>query len=267
MIVRPIPCSGEMLPVIGCGTYLGFDVAHDSVEFRSLPEVLSALFDAGGSVVDTSPMYGRAEEALGHLLHANRKRAFIASKVWTHGREAGTRQLHESMHLMRTEYIDLMQVHNLLDWHIHLPALREWKARGLIRYVGITHCDASAYPEMEKVMRAEALDFIQINYSLEHHEAAERILPLAADLGIAVLANMPFGSGWQLRRPHDQPLPPWAAEIGIESWPQLLLKFVLSHPSVTCVIPGTGNPRHMQDNLRAGEGDIPELAFWDSHPF
>jgi len=266
MNLRPIPRSGEMLPVIGCGTYLGFDAAPGSSEYRRLPDVLGQLFAEGGAVIDSSPMYGRAEETLGHLLrHHKRERAFLATKVWAHGRDAGVQQMRESMGLLRTDRIDLMQIHNLLEWRTHLPTLFDWKESGRIRYVGVSHCDTSGYAELEAIMRNELIDFIQINYSADRREAAERILPLAMERNIAVMVNMPFGSGRLLRRPKNQPLPPWAAETGAETWAQLLLKFVLSQPAVTCVIPGTGNPEHMQDNLRAGDGFIPEPSFWEEH--
>ena len=267
MNTRPIPATGEALPIIGCGTYVGFDVPRGSDEYQRLPGVLQALFDAGGSVLDSSPMYGRAEEATGELLDAagSRSKAFVATKVWTSGRDAGVRQMQQSMRLLRVDKLDLMQIHNLLDWRVHLATLREWKAQGRIRYIGITHYTSSAYRELEAVMRAEKFDFLQINYSLDEREAEQRILPLAAERGMAVLINRPLGGGGLLRRLSDKPLPPWAAEIGATSWAQLLLKFVLSQPAVTCAIPGSGKPEHMADNAAAGVGDIPGPAFWARH--
>jgi diketogulonate reductase-like aldo/keto reductase len=267
MSARPIPSSGEALPVVGCGTYQGFDVAQGSSEYQRLPAVLQALFDAGGSVLDSSPMYGRAEEVTGDLLAASRERksAFVATKVWTTGRDAGVRQMQQSMRLLQVDTLDLMQIHNLLDWRTHLATLREWKAQGRIRYIGITHYTSSAYRDLEAVMRAERLDFVQINYSLDEREAERRILPLAAERGMAVLINRPFGGGGLLRRLSDKPLPPWAAEIGATSWAQVLLKFVLSQPAVTCVIPGSGRPEHMADNAAAGVGRIPAPDFWVRH--
>jgi diketogulonate reductase-like aldo/keto reductase len=263
MNTRPIPSTRESLPVIGCGTYNGFDVARRSTEYARLPGVLRALFDAGGSLLDSSPMYGRAEEVTGDLLAASgsHKQAFIATKVWTRGRDAGVKQMQHSMRLLRTKKIDLMQIHNLVDWRTHLATLRDWKTQGLIRHIGITHYTSSAYRDLEAVMRAEQLDFLQINYSFEEPEAAQRILPLAAERGMAVLINRPFGGGGLLRRLKNKPLPAWAAEIGAASWGQLLLKFVLSHPAVTCVIPGTGKPENMADNARAGSGVLPEADF------
>lgn len=268
MQTRRIPASGQALPVIGLGTYQGFDVAPGSAEYERLPGVLQALFAAGGAVIDSSPMYGRAETTTGELLAASgtRPQAFVASKVWTRGRGEGLRQMETSLRLLRADPLDLMQVHNLLDWRTHLAALRDWQAAGRIRYVGITHYHAGAYDELAAVMRAERFDFLQINYSLDEREAERDILPLAAERGMAVLINRPFGGGGLLRRLRGRPLPAWAAEIGAASWAQLLLKFVLSQPAVTCAIPGTGRPEHMADNARAGFGPIPDAAFWRRHP-
>lgn len=263
-ITRPIPSTGEALPVIGCGTYLGFDHAPGSAEYAQLPGVLDALFAAGGTLFDSSPMYGRAEATTGELLaaHPQRARAFVATKVWTSGRDAGILQMNESMRRLRRERIDLMQIHNLLDWRTQLATLRRWKAEGRVRYIGITHYTALAYPEVEAVLRAEALDFLQINYALDDREAEARLLPLAAERGVAVIVNRPFGGGGLLRRVRDRPLPGWAAEIGCTGWAQVLLKFVLAHPAVTCTIPGTGRPEHMADNAAAGAGPAPPPAFW-----
>lgn len=267
METRPIPATGKRLPVIGLGTYQGFDVAPGSAEYARLPGVLQALFAAGASVIDSSPMYGRAEATTGELLAAagSRPKAFVATKVWTRGRAEGLHQMNESMRLLGADPLDLMQVHNLLDWRSHLPLLREWKAAGRIRHIGITHYSAGAYDELAAVMRAERLDFLQINYSLDEREAERQILPLAAERGMAVLINRPFGGGGLLRRMQGRPLPGWAAEIGAASWAQLLLKFVLGHPAVTAAIPGTGRPEHMADNVFAGAGPIPDAAFWRTH--
>ncbi|HET6717996.1 MAG TPA: aldo/keto reductase, partial [Rhodocyclaceae bacterium] len=220
MRTRPIPVSGEALPIVGLGTWQGFDVSTATDEYRRLPGVLQALFDAGGSVIDSSPMYGRAEAVTGALLAAagSRPKAFVATKVWTRGRLDGIRQMNDSLHLLQTDRLDLMQIHNLVDWRTQLATLRDWKAAGRIRYLGITHYTASAYDELEAVMRAERFDFVQVNYSLDEADAERRILPLAADRGMAVLINRPFGGGGLLRRLSQQPLPPWAAEIGANSW-------------------------------------------------
>ena len=263
MLTRPIPSSGAALPVIGCGTWRGFDVGSSAAERVPLAEVLRVLFEAGGTVIDSSPMYGRAEGVVGDLLAASgtRDRAFIATKVWTSGRQAGIDQMRRSMALLRTDRIELMQVHNLVDWRTQLATLRAWKAEGRIAYLGVTHYTSSAYGQLEAVMRKETLDFVQLNYAVDDRAAEKRLLPLAADRGIAVLVNQPFGGGDLLRRLRGRALPAWAAEIGCESWAQLLLKFVLGHPAVTCVIPGTGNPAHMRDDVRAGIGPMPDQAF------
>jgi diketogulonate reductase-like aldo/keto reductase len=262
---RAIPGSGEMLPVIGCGTWQGFDRAPGSAEFGRLGDVLSALFDAGGSVIDSSPMYGKAEAAVGRLLAARSAgtRPFLATKVWTSGRSAGVRQMEQSLRLLGAPAVDLMQVHNLVDWRTHLPTLQEWKQAGRVRYVGITHYTTTAYAELASVLRSERWDFLQVNYSIDERAAAHRLLPLAQELGVAVLVNLPFGGGRMLRSLRARSLPSWAEEIGCATWPQVLLKFVLAHPAVTCVIPGTGNPEHMAQNAQAGSGTIPDLAFWD----
>jgi len=267
MTTRPIPSTKEALPVIGCGTWIGFDRRPGTDEYQRLPGVLEALFAAGGTVIDSSPMYGRSEETTGELLAAAKPRTkpFLATKVWTSGREAGIAQMEQSFARLRTQQIDLMQVHNLVDWRTHLATLRGWKDKGRVRYLGITHYTASAYGEVEAVLRAETLDFLQINYSLDAREAEQRLLPLAAERGVAVIVNMPFGGGGLLRRLRDKPLPAWAGEIGCTSWAQVLLKFVLSHPAVTCTIPGTSRAEHMADNAAAGAGMFPDAAFWRRH--
>lgn len=261
---RKIPSSGEALPVVGCGTWRGFGHAPGTPEYARLPGVLEALFDAGGTLLDSSPMYGRSEKTTGELLAKARhgRQAFLATKVWTAGREAGIRQMEESMALLGSEKLDLMQIHNLVDWQTHLRTLRGWKAQGRVRYLGITHYTSTAFREVEAVLQREPLDFLQINYAFDDQGAAERLLPLAADKGVAVLVNQPFGGGGLLRQLDRRPLPAWAAEIECRSWAQVLLKFVLSHPAVTCVIPGTSRPEHMADNAAAGQGVIPEPAFW-----
>jgi diketogulonate reductase-like aldo/keto reductase len=273
MLTRTIPSTGEALPIIGIGTYKGFDVGSGSKERTAVGGVLHNLFSAGGSVLDSSPMYGRAEGVAGELLAAEhaREKAFVATKVWTQGRAAGIEQMNHSMKLLRCERIDLMQIHNLVDWRTHLATLRAWKEQGRIRYVGITHYSSSAYGEMEKIMRAEALDFVQLNYSLDEREAERRLLPLAAERGMAVLVNLPFGQGSLFKTLRGKPVPPWMRESGCDTWSQVLLKFTLAYEAVTCVIPGTGNPEHMAENCRAGVGAMLEeslvrklAAYWDS---
>lgn len=254
MQTRAIPSTGEALPVIGLGTYRGFDAAPGTPDYRDLPGVLDALFAAGGTVIDSSPMYGRAERTTGELLatRAPRPPAFLATKVWTTGRDAGTSQIDASFRLLQATRLDLLQIHNLLDWRTHVTTLRRLKDAGRIRYLGITHYTPSAYRDVETVLAAERWDFLQINYALNDRTAEQRLLPLARDRGVAVLVNMPFGGGGLLRRLRDRPLPPWAAEAGATNWAQLALRFVLSHPAVTCAIPGTGNPMNMADNASAG---------------
>jgi diketogulonate reductase-like aldo/keto reductase len=260
MLTRTIPSSGEILPVIGIGTYKGFDVSSSAKERAALGGVLGTLFSLGGSVLDSSPMYGRAEGVAGELLAEldAREKAFVATKVWTQGRAAGIGQMNRSTNLLRCARIDLMQIHNLLDWRTHLATLRTWKEDGRIRYLGITHYSSSAYGEMEKIMRAEALDFVQLNYSLDDRQAERRLLPLAAERGMAVLVNLPFGQGRLFKALRGKPVPPWMQEAGCETWSQVLLKFTLANKAVTCVIPGTGNPEHMAENCRAGDGGMLE---------
>ncbi len=260
MRTRPIPSTGAPLPVVGCGTWQTFHVGQGAEERAPLAQTLQILFEAGGSVIDSSPMYGPAEGVVGDLLHAAqaRDRAFLATKVWTRGRTEGIAQMRQSLERFRTDRIELMQIHNLVDWRTHLPTLRAWKKEGRIAYLGVTHYTAGAHDDLEAVMRAESLDFVQLNYAMNDRAAERRLLPLAAERGIAVLVNQPFGGGDLLRFLRDRPLPAWAAEIQCRTWPQALLKFVLAHPAVTCVIPGTGRPEHMRDNVRAGFGDLPD---------
>jgi len=258
MLTRTIPSTGEPLPVVGCGTYKGFDVGPRAAAYKRLPSVVQTLLDASGSVLDSSPMYGRAEKTVGEVVDAAgvRARTFLATKGWTSGRDEGLAQMEQSFALLKTPRLDLMQIHNLVDWRTHLPALRAWKDAGRLRYIGVTHYTASAHDELEAVLRAEPFDFVQLNYAVTDRAAEARLLPLAADRGIAVLANVPLGAGALIRQASRKPIPPWAAELGCETWPQLMLKFVLGHPAVTCAIPGTANPDHMASNARAGFGPM-----------
>jgi len=264
MHTRSIPSSRAVLPAVGCGTWIGFDVGARPAELPQRAAVLAQLLNAGGRVIDSSPMYGSAEQVVGELLEASgsREGAFLATKVWTNGRQEGIEQMERSMARLRTDHIDLMQVHNLVDWRTHLETLRAWRDQGRISYIGVTHYTESAHAELEQVLRTTPLDFVQFNYSIASRNAEQRLLPLAAERGVAVLVNLPFGGGSELRALRAKPLPPWAAEIGCASWNQLLLKFVLSHPAVTCVIPGTSNPTHMKDNAAAGAGELPGPKFW-----
>jgi diketogulonate reductase-like aldo/keto reductase len=259
---RKIPSSGEALPVIGCGTWQTFDVGSSVAERAPLAEVLRALFEAGGSAIDSSPMYGRAEGVVGDLLAAagDRDKAFLATKVWTSGRQAGIEQMQRSMRLLRTSRIDLMQIHNLVDWQTHLPTLQAWKTEGRVRLIGVTHYTESAHDTVLAVLRRARFDFLQIDYAIDDRHAEQRLLPFARDNGIAVMINQPFGGGGLLRRLARRMLPDWAGEIGCTSWAQVLLKFVLAHPAVTCVIPGTSKPEHMRDNTQAGLGPLPDAA-------
>ena len=257
---RPIPSSNEMLPVIGLGTWQTFDVGTSDAERLPLADVLSAFAALGGRLVDSSPMYGRAEEVAGDLSASLGllDRLFLATKVWTSGKEAGIRQMQESMRRLRARPLDLMQVHNLLDVRTHLATLREWKQQGLVRYIGVTHYTAGGHEDVARILTSEKLDFVQINYSVAEREAERRLLPLARDRGVAVIANRPFSGGDLIRRLRDRPLPAWAAEIDCHSWAQLLLKFVIGHPAMTCAIPATSKVGHLRDNMKAGLGRMPD---------
>jgi aryl-alcohol dehydrogenase-like predicted oxidoreductase len=262
MHTRTIPSSGIDVPVIGLGTWRGFDVGADADARARLTDVLRALFDAGGRVIDSSPMYGTSEEVAGDLLATLQAhdRAFVATKVWTEGRQAGISQMEASMRKLRDTRIELMQIHNLVDWRTHLPTLRAWKKEGRIAHLGITHYRDDAHEALEAVIRAEAVDAVQLNYSIDNRAAEQRLLPLAADRGVAVLVNLPFGGGGLLSRVQGRPLPSWAGEIGCRTWAQVLLKYVVSHPAVTCAIPGTSRPEHMRENAEAGTGVLPDAA-------
>jgi len=265
MLRRPIPASGETIPVVGLGTWRVFDVGGSPSERGPLKDVLKSLVELGGRVVDSSPMYGAAESVVGDLASelAITDKLFLATKVWTTGRDAGVAQMEQSVKRLRAQRLDLIQIHNLLDWRTHLRTLREWKAAGRIRYLGVTHYTASAYDELERVLRAEALDFVQVNYSLGEREAERRILPLARDRGVAVLANRPFAEGDLFQRVRSVPVPPWAVEFDCDSWAQFFLKWILAHPAVTCTIPGTSRPQHLVDNLKAAVGKLPDAATRD----
>lgn len=262
LITRPIPRSGERLPAVGLGTYQVFDVPRDQLARTELQAVLRRFIELGGKVVDSSPMYGHAEAAVGTLgtaLHAH-KSLFLATKVWTSGRAEGIHQMEESMRLLQTRTIDLMQVHNLLDLKTHLPVLREWKKSGHIRYLGITHYTAGAHAELEKLVRTGDFDFVQFNYSLDEPEAGARLLPACADSGTATLINRPFSQAGLFGKVKGKPLPPWCADLDCDSWAQFFLKWIISHPAVTCAIPGTRHVRHIEDNMAACTGRLPDAA-------
>jgi len=260
MLMRTVPSSGEKLPVIGLGTWRAFDVDLTSDIRRQLQEVLSQFVKLGGRVIDSSHMYGRAEEVTGGLSVelGIRDKVFLATKVWTRGKESGIKSMERSMALLRTKRIDLMQVHNLLDVHSHLATLRQWKEQGRIRYLGITHYEAGAFADVEKIMRGEKLDFVQINYSLMEPEAEHRLLPLAQERAIAVIVNRPFGGGDIFERVRSKPLPDWAGEFDCRSWAQFFLKWIVAHPAVTCAIPATDKSRHLEDNMQGGIGRLPD---------
>ena len=259
---RIIPADGTRLPVIGLGTWQTFDAGTDTTARTNLGRVLGRFAELGGTLVDSSPMYGSAEAVVGELsAHlALGRRLFLATKVWTEGRAAGIMQMKQSLRLLKRQSIELMQIHNLVDWKQHLPELRNWKAEGRIRHIGITHYTANAYAEVEAVLRNEALDFLQINYSLLEQESALRLLPLAADRGVAVIVNRPFAEGALFARVKGRELPREAAALGCRSWAQVFLRWILAHPAVTCAIPASNKLEHLDDNMAAGLGALPGLA-------
>jgi len=259
---RAIPRTGEMLPALGLGTWQVLDVAASGADYDSATAAVRSFLESGGKVIDSSPMYGRAEERVGDILAAIRPatKPFLATKVWTTGRAAGKSQLADSHRLMRAKKLDLVQVHNLQDLDAQLATLREAQAAGTVRYVGVTHYVASAHAELERVIRRERPDFLQINYSLAEPEAGERLLPVASELGVAVLINRPLSKGSMIDRAAGRSLPPVAAELGCRSAAQLFIKWVLADPAVTVVLTGTRNPRHAAENLAAATGIVPNQA-------
>ena len=262
MSTRAIPSSGVPLPVVGVGTWQTFDVGPAASERQELTEVLQLLAKYGGSVVDSSPMYGEAERVVGDLSAKAglREKLFFATKVWTSGRDAGIRQMEQSLRLMRATRMDLMQVHNLLDVETHTKTLQAWKAEGRVRYIGITHYHAGAHRELERLVRTRRYDFVQVNFSIGEREAEERLLPVCSEHGTAVIANRPFAGAGLFSRVKGKPLPPWAAEFDCASWGQFFLKWILGNSAVTCVIPGTSRVKHLVDNVQAGMGRLPDAA-------
>jgi diketogulonate reductase-like aldo/keto reductase len=260
MLTRAIPSSSETLPVIGLGTWQTFDVGADRAARAPLRAVLDEFVAVGGSVVDSSPMYGSAEQVVGDLAAELylRPKLFVATKVWTTGMREGIAQMNDSMRKLRAAPIDLMQVHNLVDVNVHLDTLDEWKRQKRVRYTGITHYTRSAHDALVRVLESRPVDFVQVNYSVAEREAERRVLPAARDRRVAVIVNRPFASGDLLRRLARKPVPAWAAEIDCDSWAQLLLKFIVSHDDVTCVIPATSDLAHLRDNHCAGEGRMPD---------
>ncbi|MBB5285226.1 diketogulonate reductase-like aldo/keto reductase [Rhabdobacter roseus] len=262
MRTRPIPSSNEPVPVVGLGTWIQFDVGTSDAERQPLREVLQRMVEQGGTLIDSSPMYGRAEQVIGELTQETKlsEKFFYATKVWTQGQRAGIEQMQESMRKMKRPRIDLMQVHNLIDWQTHLKTLTQWKAEGKIRYTGVTHYSTSANAQLEQIVKAKGVDFVQFKYSIGVRDAEKSLLKAAQDHGVAVLINEPFESGSLFQKVKNKPLPAWASDYGIQSWGQFFLKYILAHPAVTCVIPGTSNPKHVVDNLGAGYGAMPDEA-------
>jgi len=264
LLMRRIPATGETIPAIGLGTSGPFEVGADEAVRAPLREVLRAFFNAGASLIDSSPMYSTAEAVLGDLLSPEQQaKVFLATKVWTPGSgnaaaQKGVEQMQRSMTLLKHPRIELMQVHNLVDLDAHLKTLRRFKAEGKIKYIGVTHYTASSYPDLIAIIEREKLDFIQFNYSVVTRAAEKKLLPLCADKGVAVIINRPFEDGNLFSKVQGKPLPPWAAEFGAGSWAQVFLKFVLSHTAVTCVIPATGKIRNLADNLAAAIGKLPD---------
>lgn len=258
-ILREIPSSGELLPSVGMGSYQTFNVAKDSIQRENLLKVLDSFFSAGGCLIDSSPMYGKSESVLGDLLTqlSLNAKVFAASKVWTYGKQAGIEAIAESQRRMQVDKMDLMQVHNLRDWRVQLNTLNQLKQEDKLRYTGITTSSLGQYKDFEEVMRKEPLDFVQLNYNIKVREAEKRLLPLAQDKGIAVIVNMPFEKGRLFKYAGTHSLPEWASEIDCTTWGQFFLKFILSHPAVTCVIPATSKVNHMQDNMQAMTGRLP----------
>ena len=262
MLKRVIPVSGELLPVVGLGTWQTFDVGPSPVSRRDVKEVLRLFAEKGGTLIDSSPMYGKSEEVVGDLSKelGLQKKLFMATKVWTQGEQAGIRQMQTSIREMQAQPLDLMQIHNLVDWQTHIKTLRRWKEEKKLRYLGITHYTVSAYPDLERILKTEPVDFVQLNYNISTREAANRLLPLAADKGVAVIVNRPFESGALFSAVKNKPLPNWAVDFDVESWGQFFLKYILSHPAITCVIPATAKPHHLTDNMQAGYGRLPNGA-------
>jgi aryl-alcohol dehydrogenase-like predicted oxidoreductase len=259
---RKIPSSGESIPAIGLGTWQTFDVGAGPDERAPLEEVLREFVALGGRLIDSSPMYGNSEEVVGDLATGLglRQKLFIATKVWTSGKSAGITQMEDSMRRLHADPIDLMQVHNLVDVETQLETLNAWKRTGRVRHIGVTHYHAGSHAAVARVIGEHPVDFIQINYSVAEREAEQRLLPLAKERGIAVIVNRPFAGGDVFRRIRSKPLPAWASDIDCDTWAQVLLKFVLSHPAVTCAIPATAKVAHLRDNMKAGRGRMPDAA-------
>ncbi len=257
---RPIPSSGEALPIVGMGTSRTFDADSSEDSLSNLTAVMQAFFDGGGRLLDSSPMYGQAESRVGDVLSRipDHPKPFAATKVWTEGRDAGISQMEESARRMGVDKFDLMQIHNLVDWRTHLKTLRDWKEQGKVRYIGITTSHQRYHEEVEAIMKHEPIDFVQFSYNIDNRAAEKRLLPLAGDKGIATLINRPYQRGALFRRVRDKELPPVAKDLGCDSWGQFFLKFIAGHPAVTCLIPASSRPHHMADNVGANFGPLPD---------
>jgi diketogulonate reductase-like aldo/keto reductase len=274
MLTRPIPSTGEMMPVVGLGTWPVFDVGTDEASRAPLREVVETLVAGGGSMIDTSPMYGRSEGVVGDIVAGlnYRDKTFLATKVWISGRDRGIAQMQRSAQLLKSPVIDLMQIHNLVDWRTQLATMRDMKAKGELRHIGITHYTTGSLPELARILDSEdGIDFVQCGYSLATREAETRLFPVCAARGVAVIVNQPLERGTLFRAVRGKALPGWAAEFDCTSWAQLFLKYVIAEPAVTVVIPATNKPDHMADNLKAGYGRLPEAKqreqirrWWDS---
>ena len=260
ILMRAIPSTGEQIPAIGLGTWITFNVGGDERLRADCAQVMQSFFDLGGAMVDSSPMYGSSESVIGYCLAhvTNRKSLFSATKVWTVFKALGVQQMETSRHLWGVNRFDLIQIHNLLDWSTHLETLKAMKAQGRVRYIGITTTQGWRYGACEEIMGSEPIDFVQFSYNAVDREAEQRLLPLAAERGLAVIINRPFGEGALFDKVKWHPLPPWASEIDCATWAQYLLKFVISHPAVTCAIPATRRVAHMQDNMAALQGRLPD---------
>lgn len=259
ILKRAIPSTNELLPTIGLGTWKTFDVGPSAQEREPQKNILINLMGKGGSVVDTSPMYGASETIIGDLSVrlGNNDDLFIATKVWTTGKEAGIVQMNKSFNLLKRKQIDLMQIHNLVDWRTHYKTLQQWKEEGKIKYVGITHYVDSAHEEVMNIMKSVKLDFVQINYSITARNLEQKLLRLAEEKKVAIIVNQPFNGGSIFNLVRNKNVPTWAKEFDCSTWPVFFLKYMLADPAVTCIIPGTSNPLHMTENLLAGIGKLP----------
>ncbi len=263
LISRKIPSSGQSIPILGMGTWITFNVGKSQRLRDKRLEVLRAFFAGGGGMIDSSPMYGSAEEVVGYCLEKlpPQKKLFTATKVWTVSKGMGERQMETSEKLWKLDAFDLMQIHNLVDWDVHRETLNAWKEGGRLKYTGITTSHGRRHSDFEKIARDHAFDFAQFTYNVEDRQAEARLLPMAQERGIGVIINRPFQRGALIDKLQGKPLPSWAGEIGVKTWPQYLLKFVISHPAVTCAIPATSNPDHMRENLEAARGILPDASF------